>query len=415
MKKHIKFLAAITAVFLLVMPLFCAPFTASADYYTEYPNSDLLTALPTSAVPQNATDLKIKAKAAVLMEPHTGKVLYTQNPDEKLAPASITKVMSLILVMEAISTGKLTLDMSITCSESAAEKGGSQIWLEAGEVMTIDELLKATVVYSANDACCLLAETVAGSEAEFCVMMNKKAKELGLTNTNFKNPHGLDEVNHYSSARDMSKIARELVKHEKVLEYTSIYETYLRENLDTKVWLVNTNKLVRFYSGVDGLKTGYTKTAGYCLTATAKKNNMRLITVVMGESDSTTRNSETSEMLDYGFAQYELETMLSKDSILGKTLVDKGTKRTVEVVSKEDISFLTKKIDPKINATYKLDIDTIKAPVKVGDVVGKLYVYDGEKKIREVDLTVKEDIEKENLFNLFIRNLEDIIIGNMAN
>lgn len=355
------------------------------------------------------------AKSVIMIEPTTGEVIFERNADEKLAPASMTKMMSMLLIIENIEKNVIKWEQMITVSANASGMGGSQILLETGEQMSVEDLFKGIAIASGNDAVVALAEAIAGTEENFVNMMNKRAKELGLTSTNFKNSHGLDAVNHYSSARDMSKIARELVKHKKVLEFTSIYETYLRENLDTKVWLVNTNKLVRFYSGVDGLKTGYTKSAGYCLTATAKKNNMRLITVIMGESDSSIRNSETSEMLDYGFAQYELETMLSTDSVLGKVLVDKGTKRTTEVVPKEDITFLTKKIDPKINATYKLAVDTIKAPVKVGDVVGKLYVYKENEKIREVDITVKEDIEKENIFNLFIRNLEDIIIGNLAN
>lgn len=364
----------------------------------------------------NAEEIKLaeNAKSVIMIEASTGEVIFERDADIKLAPASMTKMMSMLLVIENIEKGVIKWNQKVTVSANASGMGGSQILLETGEQMTVEDLFKGVAIASGNDAVVALAEAIAGTEDNFVVMMNKKAKELGLTNTNFKNPHGLDEVNHYSSARDMSKIARELVKHEKVLEFTSIYETYLRENLDTKVWLVNTNKLVRFYSGVDGLKTGYTKSAGYCLTATAKKNNMRLITVVMGEQDATTRNSETTEMLDYGFAQYELETMLSTNSRLGKVLVDKGTKRTTEVVPMEDITFLTKKIDPKINATYKLEVDTIKAPVKKGEKIGTLYVYDGDKKIKEIGVTVSEDIEKENIFNLFIRNLEDIIIGNLS-
>ena len=212
----------------------------------------------------------------------------------------------------------------------------------------------------------------------------------------------------------MAMIAKELIKHEKVFEYTSVYETYLRENLPTKIWLVNTNKLVRFYEGLDGLKTGFTNEAGYCLTFTAKKNNMRLLGVVMGEPESTTRNAEVKEMLDYGFAQYEVETMLSTKSVLDTKEVDKGKKRYVDLVPKENINFLNKKTEEKKNASYEVQIDNLKAPLKVGDKVGTLIIKEDDKTIRKVDITVSEDVEKANILELFIRNLEDIITGNIG-
>lgn len=245
-------------------------------------------------------------------------------------------------------------------------------------------------------------------------MMNEKAKELGLIDTNFKNSHGLDAANHYSSAYDMSIIAKELVKHEKILEYSSIYEMYLREGTDRKIWLVNTNKLVRFYNGVDGLKTGYTKEAGYCLTATAKKEGMRIIAVVMGEPDSATRNSEVTSMLDYAFAQYEIETLLSKDSVIGTQLVEKGTNKYVELVPLEDVTVLNKKINGKKNATYIVEVDKLTAPITKGVVVGKLHVKEDENTIRTINITVKEDIKKANLLELYIRYLKEIIIGDIS-
>lgn len=353
------------------------------------------------------------AKSVILMEASTGNVIYERNADEKLAPASMTKIMSMLLIMESIENNIISWDQMITVSENASSMGGSQILLETGEQMKVEDLFKGIAIASGNDAVVALAEAIGGSEDNFVRMMNKKAKELGLKNTNFKNPHGLDEANHYSSARDMAIMARELVKHEKVLQYSSIYETYLRENLDTKVWLVNTNKLVRFKEGVDGLKTGYTKTAGYCLTATAKKNNMRLISVVMDEPTSTIRNSETSEVLDYGFAQYEIDELLNRNSVLGKKEVNNGKKRYVEIVPTEDITFLNKKMDTKVLATYKIKVNQIKAPVKKGDKIGTLYVYDNNKLLKEVDLTVKEEIKKANIIEMYLRNLKDILIGNI--
>ncbi|MBQ9011711.1 MAG: D-alanyl-D-alanine carboxypeptidase, partial [Bacilli bacterium] len=219
----------------------------------------------------SAEELKLaeNAKSAILIEASTGKVLFEKNADEKRVPASMTKMMSMLLIVENIENGVLKWDQKVTVSENASGMGGSQILLETGEKMTVRDLFKGVAIASGNDAVVALSEAIAGSEEGFVDMMNEKAKKLGLKNTNFKTPHGLDEANHYSSARDMSLIAKELVKHKKVLEFTSIYEDYLRENTDKKIWLVNTNKLVRFYDGVDGLKTGYTKDAGYCLTATA--------------------------------------------------------------------------------------------------------------------------------------------------
>ena len=362
---------------------------------------------------ENETSLAPKAKSAIMIEATTGDIIFEKNADEKLPPASMTKIMSMLLIIESIEKGVIAWDEMVTVSENASGMGGSQILLETGEEMSVEDLFKGIAIASGNDAVVALAEKIAGTEEMFVDMMNEKAKDLGLTNTNFKNPHGLDEVNHYSTARDMSIMARELVKHKKVLEYTSIYETYLRENLDTKVWLVNTNKLVRFYDGIDGLKTGYTKGAGYCLTATANKNNMRLIAVVMGEETSQLRNSEVTSMMDYGYAQYSLEILLDTDSILGKVEVDKGKNRYVEVVPKENITFLNKKVANKKNATYKVKIKNVKAPVKVGDEVGTIYVYEEDDVIRKVPITVKDNVDKIGIVGLFLRNLINIIAGDI--
>lgn len=364
--------------------------------------------------PVHAEELNLaqNAKSAIMIEASTGTILFEKNADEKLAPASMTKMMSMLLIVENIEKGVLSWDEMVTVSENASSMGGSQILLETNEKMSVEDLFKGIAVASGNDAVVALAEKIAGTEQEFVRMMNQRAQELGLTNTEFKNPHGLDESNHYSSARDMAMIARELVKHEKVLEFTSIYEDYLRENTDKKIWLVNTNKLVRFYDGVDGLKTGYTEPAGYCLTATAKKNNMRIITVVMGEPDSKTRNSETTSMLDYAFAQYEVETLLSTKSILKTVEVEKGTKKTVDLNPLEDVTILNKKTDEKKNATYEVKIDTIKAPLKKGDTVGTLEVrIDNE--TRSVPITVSEEVKKANLLELYLRYLSDIFTGDI--
>lgn len=367
-----------------------------------------------SATEGASTDLAPGARSAILIEASTGKIIFEKNSHEKLAPASMTKMMSMLLVVEAIENGIISWDDVITVSENASSMGGSQILLETGEQMTVHDLFKGVAVMSGNDAVVALAEAVAGSEDEFIVMMNKRAKELGLNDTNFKNPHGLDDANHYSSAYDMSLIAKELVKHEKVLEFTKIYEDYLRKGTDKEIWLVNTNKLVRFYNGVDGLKTGYTSTAGYCLTSTALKNNMRLIAVVMGEETSNKRNAEVSSMLDYGYAQYKIDTIISKKDIVSKKSIEKAKEESISLVPINDVNVLNKKTTKLGEITYKLEVDDIKAPIKNGDVVGKLTILNDGKKLETVNLTVEKDIDKANIFELYFRYLKDIVSGNIS-
>ncbi len=369
-----------------------------------------------SVVTVKAVDISLapSAKSAILLEASTGEIIFEKNSHEKLHPASMTKMMSMLLILESIDKGVINWDDMVTVSANASGMGGSQILLETNEQMSVHDLFKGIAVASGNDAVVAMAEKIAGSEQVFVEMMNKRAQELGLTDTNFKNCHGLDDANHYSSAADMAKIALELVKHEKLFEFTSIYEDYLRENTERKFWLVNTNKLVRFYSGADGLKTGYTKEAGYCLTATAKKNNMRIIAVVMGEPDSTTRTSEVSAMLDYAFAQYETESFLSTNSILDTINVKKAKKEYINIIPKENVTILNKKTDNKKNATYSLKIDDIKLPVKQGDTVGKLSVYVDDKLYKEIDVTVAEDTEKADILSLYGRYLKKLFTGDIV-
>lgn len=353
-----------------------------------------------------AEDLTPTAKSAILIDFATGEVLYEKNADERLAPASMTKIGSMLLIMEAIDSGKLSLDDEVTISEEAASMGGSQIFLEAGEVYKVHDLLKGIAIASGNDAVVALAEKVAGSQGEFVDRMNERFKELGASNTNFVNAHGLDAEEHYSTARDMATIARELLKHEKILEYTSIYEEYLEKNDGTKTWLVNTNKLVRFYDGVDGLKTGFTESAGYCLTATAKKDNFRLISVVMGEDSSENRSSDTVKLLNYGFNTYKINTIKTTDEILGKVRVEGGKVNQAEIVLLNDATELLKNTADVSNYEFNLKVKTIKAPVKKGDIVGTAEIIDNNGNIiDEVDVTVKEDIKKATLLDYLIRNI----------
>ena len=315
--------------------------------------------------------------------------------------------------MEAIDRGELKWNQMITASENASSMGGSQILLETGEKMSVKDLFKGIAVASGNDAVVALSEAIAGTEDEFVKRMNQRAKELGLQDTNFKNPHGLDTANHYSSAYDMSLIAKELVKHEKVLEFTSIYEDYLREGQKNKVWLVNTNKLVRFYDGLDGLKTGYTKEAGYCLTSTAKRGDTRFITVVMGEPDTKTRNSETTSMLDYAFSQYESEKIFSKDNAVGTVRVDLGKTETVKLFPMEDVSVLNKKSENKKNVNYELKVNHLSAPIKKGEKVGELILKVEGEKNRTIPLTVQNKVAKANLLEVYVHQVKSILAGNL--
>ena len=340
------------------------------------------------------------------------KILYEFNSHEKRNPASMTKIMSMLLIMEALEQNQIKMNQVVTVSANASSMGGSQILLEEGEKMKVEDLLKGVAIASGNDAVVALAETVAGSEENFVKMMNEKVKELGLNDTNFKNCHGLDEEGHYSSAYDMVHIARELLKHEKILEFSSIYDTYLRENTDRKIWLVNTNKLVKFKSGVDGLKTGYTKDAGYCLTATMKKDNMRVIATVMGEENPTTRNSEVSSLLDYAYSQVGVKKILPKYKVLKKIEITKA-KDIIEITPKEDVTMLYKKSDKNMKPTYKIKVNEIKLPIKKGTIVGKLNLYNNDKKINTIDLIVKNDIEKSNIIELYLKNLKSMITGDI--
>ena len=357
------------------------------------------------------TDLAPNAKSAILIEASTGKIIYEKNSHEKLAPASMTKMMSMLVIVESIEKSIIGWDDMVTASLNASKMGGSQILLETGEQMSVSDLFKGVAVASGNDAVVALAEAIAGTEDEFVNMMNQRAKELGLTDTVFKNPHGLDDANHYSSAYDMMLIAKELVKHEKVLEYTSIYEDYLRKGTSKELWLVNTNKLTRFYPGVDGLKTGYTDTAGYCLTATAKKNGMRLIAVAMGEADGKVRNAEVTSMLDYGFAQYKVNELLNTDTVISKVEIEKGKEKQVELVPLRNATVVTRKTETLGKITYDLHLNAVKAPVKVGDKVGILDILENGNKIDQIDVTVKENVKKANFVDLFLRYFGDMLGG----
>lgn len=344
-----------------------------------------------------------QAASAIVMDAATGTVLFEKNSHEKLPPASITKIMTMLLVMEAVESGKVKLTDKIRTSEYAASMGGSQVFLEPGEEMPLNEMMKAIALASANDASVAVAEHIAGSEEEFVRLMNERAEELGLKNTHFSNCNGLPINNHYTSAYDIAVMSRELLKHEVILKWTSMYQDHLRKDTEKPFWLVNTNKLVRFYQGVDGLKTGFTGESRYCLSATAKRGNFRVISVAMGEPTSVVRNAEISGMLDWAFANYDSQAIYKKGQVIQQVAVDKGMKAVTPLVAKDTVGILMKKGEKKDTYTTKLELEPVKAPVKKGAAVGHVVIMKQGREVSRTEVTVAQDMEKAGFGTMFKR------------
>ncbi|TZE82051.1 D-alanyl-D-alanine carboxypeptidase [Calorimonas adulescens] len=339
----------------------------------------------------------VNAKSAILMDSDTGTVLYEKNIHERLAPASVTKIMTLYLIMEAIDSGKIKLDDMVRVSEYASSMGGSQVYLAPGEEMSVEDLIKAITIASANDAAVALAEYIAGSEQLFVEMMNDAVSKWGLKDTHFVNVTGLPTDNHYTSVYDTAIISMKLInEHPSILKYTSIWMDTLREG---KFGLANTNKLIRTY-GADGLKTGSTEEAKYCLSATKKVGNTRLIAVLFGAPDSKTRFGETIKLLDYGFANYETYNLFKKGDLVGKINVEKGSINIYEIRIPKDISILIKKGEGgNIVSSVEL-VDKIVAPAKVGYEIGKIIIKNKGEVIQEIPLTTEVDIQKATFSNI---------------
>ena len=357
-------------------------------------------------------DLAKNSKSAILIESTTGKILYEKNSNEKRSPASMTKMMTLLLTTEALENGKIKLDDMVHVSKNASSMGGTQIFLEENSEISVETLLKGISIASANDAAVAIGEYIGGTLDNFVSMMNNRCKELGCKNTEFKNPHGLDEEGHLTTAYDMSLIARELVKHESVLKLTSTYEDNISVSGENH-WLVNTNKLIRFYKGIDGLKTGYTDKTGYCLTATMNKNNMRLISVVMGSDTKDNRSSDTIGMLEYGYSMYGSNTVIKKDEFNGTLHIENAKVRDIKYYLDTDINLIVDKNVRDVN--YKTDIELfkVKAPLKKNSKVGVLKLY-YDNKTYSYDLVVHEDIEKASYFKVFSNLLKDVFSGDRA-
>ena len=379
MKKALKKIISV----MLILPILMISAAADvqeeqAKIVTEYMSPDLMSDLKEDeAVPTaNTGSIELNAKSAILIEQNSGTVLFEKSADTQMPPASITKIMTLLLVMEAIEEGKFDYDTPITCSEHSSSMGGSQIWLEVGETMTADELLRAAAIGSANDATCALGEQVAGSEEGFVDMMNTRASELGMTNTHFENCTGLDAQGHLTTARDIAAMSRELLKHNDITKYTTVWMDSLR---DGKTELVNTNKLVRFYEGATGLKTGTTNGAGSCLSASATRDGLSLIAVVLGCDNSNNRFADAKKLLNYGFANYGNATMTIDRDELPDIPVTKGTDTSVTLTADDSISFLVSKgKEGDIQKSFDLP-ETLEAPVRAGDTVSTItFTLDGK-------------------------------------
>jgi len=346
-----------------------------------------ISCLPVSA--SALTNDEVNAPSAVLVEANTGKTLFEKNPHEKRCCASITKVMTLLLVMEAIDSGKIGLDDTVTASDHASSMGGSQIWLKSGETMTVDDMLKATVIASANDTATALAEYVAGSEDEFVKQMNEKAKKLQMNDTTFKNCNGLDEDGHLTSANDVAIMSRELIKHDKIFKYTKVWIDYLRGG---KTQLVNTNKLVKYYDGITGLKTGTTGKAGSCISATAERNGVSLIAVVLGSSNTKDRFAAARTLLDYGFANWEVAEPAVPETARLPVSVSNGMEPQVQTDVTKSGSILVPKGRAKDVKSSVTTDKNVKAPVKKGQSVGKVvFTLDG-KTLKEYGICAKNDV-----------------------
>ena len=355
-------------------------------------------------------DLNLKCGASYLIEESTGKVIYAQNETTKMYPASMTKMMGLILVCEALENNEISLDDMVSISSEAASMGGSQVFLQPLENISVNELIKCVCIASANDAMYALSELVANTNENFINKMNEKVKELKLENTNFVNVTGFDDENHYSCAKDMATIGKELLKYKDIiLPYTSTYDSHIRENTDNPFWLVNTNKMVKYYKGMDGLKTGFTSKSGFCLTSTALRNNVRLISVVMNASSSTIRNEMTKKLLDYGFSKVKATTLYNANSEITTINIDKAKNENIPLYTIDEVKLIYEGTldDSKITKEVILNENAI-LPIKANEIIATLRItYNDE--VTEYPLIVKEDVEPLSVLELFGKYIIDIL------
>ena len=388
-------LPKIIYIFIIIIFLFPTICIATDTIYTWSNSAKSLT----ETISTNATtNLGLNVGSAVLIEQSSGQVLYNQNMHEKLRPASVTKIMTILLIMEAIDSGKLSYTDKIPCSEKAAGMGGSQIWLDVREELTVDEMLKAICIVSANDCTVAMAEYLAGSEEAFVEQMNSKAKELGMNDTTFKNCHGIDEDDHLTSAYDIALMSRELlIKHPSITKYTTIYMDSLR---DGKSSLVNTNKLIRNYKGATGLKTGSTSIALYNLSSSATRNDLSLIAVIMKAPTSSIRFTEAQKMLDYGFNNFEYKKLANKNDLIKEISVDKGIENSVNAILENDSGVLIQKGQNKDIVQAIQLTDNVSAPIYAGQILGNVTYSLNDNEIGKVNIVAEKSIEKNTVFNM---------------
>lgn len=356
-----------------------------------------------------SAELAKSAKAAYLMEFSSGKVIYASNDTEKLYPASMTKMMGLLLIFEALKDGKITWEDSVTTSEHAASMGGSQVFLEPNETMSVKDLIKAICIASANDAMVAMGEKLGGTHEGFVKMMNKKGQELGLENTNFVNATGLHDPEHYSCAKDMAAIARELIKigGQDLLDITSTYDAYIREESENKFWLVNTNKLLKQYEGVDGLKTGFTQEAMSCITVTSKRDNLRLIAVVMGEPSSKVRNEEIKQMLDYGYSIYAQDILLPAGTVLEERQFENGKPNHANLVTTQDIVYVYEKGKETTETSREITITQKELPYVANEIIGNVKITMSDGFVAVSDITVDVDVQPLEYLDIFMKSFQD--------
>ena len=355
--------------------------------------------------------LDVRAKSAVLMDVATGTVLYEQNAHEELPPASVTKVMTMLLALEAVERGQFSLEDTVTISERAASMGGSQMYMEPGESHTVEELFMGASICSANDACVALAETTKGTEELFVEAMNARAQELGMDHSHFVNTNGLPAEDHYSCAYDIAVMSRELLKHPKPREWFSTWQAEITVGLPGKekpFGLTNTNKMIKTYPGANGVKTGFTQDAGYCLSASATREDLTLIAVVMGAESSKIRFSEASRLLDYGFANYEAVKLADQGQMMGSVIVEKGSPQMVGAVTREAVVVLSPKGQKEGITSETSFVEDLKAPLSREDVVGELKVQREGKVIGTYPLYAQEAVERAGLGELYLRLLQSL-------
>ncbi len=399
--KCLSILLSITMLFTLTLPV-----KADGPVPEEMGSGNSFDTDLSEEVTASVEKMELDAKSVILMEAVTRTVLYEENADEALPPASVTKIMTLLLVMEAVDSGKISLTDQVTVSEAAASMGGSQVYLKVGETMSVEDMIKSVVVASANDAALALAEFVAGSEEAFVEKMNARAAELGMKNTHFENTNGLDDTteNHVISARDIAIMSAELLTHEKILDYTTIWQDSIRDGQFT---LTNTNRLIRFYNGANGLKTGSTSKAGFCISATAKRDGMQLIAVVMGSKTRDSRNETAKKLLNWGFASY---SYLHLDTAMADPLtVDYGKSEQVKIGYNSFDLTATKEDAAKLKVELELP-ERISAPVKAGDVVGKVIYKIDDREVGSGNIYAMESVERNSYGSLFLKLIKKYLL-----